>query len=449
VRGWLYIALVTGCYNPSFQPGRPCTEDFYCPGDQQCDRTQSPPTCVGSSSDGGTDGSDGSDGGLDPDASLMPDGPIVPCANGCPTSAPICEQTTQTCRACIADAECPSDVCHEMTGECVAEADAMYVAPTGSGTTCTRTAPCGTVELANNLLTATRRTIKVANGVYTDRLELKSRIGAPSLVLSGPDRSAPGPEFASTLGSNKTQNGLTAVIEGVTIRDAEQSGLECQGPTTLARVHIRNSREEGVVTRGETVRILDSKIETSGATGVVVNGGLVEIERSQILTNTTGGLRIEGSAAYSVINTVIAFNGSSIGSGTGVRILGTAPPSGPQVFRFNTVARNRSQLATTVGVECGRPVTIESSILANNPGILNPELSGMCTATTSLFQMSAPAAGGNIAGDPMFVSASDCHLLAGSPAVNAAPVAGAPSVDLDGDQRSGADAPDIGADEVP
>jgi len=57
--------------------------------------------------------------------------------------------------------------------------------------------------------------------------------------------------------------------------------------------------------------------------------------------------------------------------------------------------------------------------------------------------------GGNIGGDPKFVSTSDCHLMAGSPAVDAAPAAGAPSVDLDGDPRTGNGAPDIGADERP
>lgn len=441
MKGWLCVALVAGCYNPSFEPGRPCTEDFYCPGDQLCDRAQTPPTCVEILGDGGVGNPDS------PDSSLMPDGPIFSCDGGCPTSAPVCEQSSNTCRACIADAECASDVCHELIGECVAEADAMYVAPTGSGSACTRTAPCATVDLANQLLTVTRRTIKVANGTYTDKVDLRPRLGATSLVLSGPDRSPAGPEFVTTTGSSKTQNGLAVVLEGITIRDAEGDGLEVQGVATLARVHIYGSGDQGIVGRGTMLRLLDSKIETSASSGVVVNGGVVEIERSQILSNPAGGLRIETGVAFSIINSVIALNGTATSTGTGVRILGAAPLSGPQVFQFNTVARNRAQLSFAAGMECGRPVTIVSSIMANNGGLFNTELSGSCTATTSLFQANPPGGGGNIAGDPMFVSATDCHVLAGSPAIDAAPTSGAPSVDLDGDPRTGA--PDIGADEVP
>jgi len=438
------VALLVGCYDPSFQPGRPCTADFYCPGDQQCDQTQSPPLCVEALGDAGiTDGEP-------PDSSLMPDGPMIACGGGCPASMPVCEQGTQTCRACIADADCPSDVCHELTGACVAEAEAIYLAPGGTGSACTRTAPCETMENAGGAMSATRHTVKVADGVYTDRIDLRARNGATSIIVSGSDRSAAGPEFVVTAGSNKTQSNITVVIEGITIRGTEQDGLETQGPTTLARVHIRDSGGTGVFSRGSTLRIIDSRIESNASNGVVANAGVVEIERTSILSNTNGGLRIDSGVAYSVINSVIALNGTT-GTTTvgGVRILGTAPPSGPQVFKFNTVARNRASFAVALAVECGRPVTIVSSILASFGGAFNPETTGSCSATTSLYQANAPNAGGNITGEPMFVSATDSHVLPGSPAVDAAAPSGAPSVDIDGDPRTGNDAPDIGADELP
>jgi hypothetical protein len=40
------IVLAAGCYSPSATLGVPCTDALECPGDQVCDTTLTPPTCV-------------------------------------------------------------------------------------------------------------------------------------------------------------------------------------------------------------------------------------------------------------------------------------------------------------------------------------------------------------------------------------------------------------------
>lgn len=434
MRAWLCLVVLVGCYQPSVQTGLPCSEDGSCPGDQICDQSQVPPTCVEMAGDAAVADADG------------PDGSPVPCSAGCPSEAPYCDQMTQTCRGCVADSECPSDVCHELNGECVSEGRALYVVPGANGS-CSRNSPCGKISDAYNQRTAQRYTIKLADGLYGERIELKVDNGLTMVVISGPDRSWDGPQITATLSSNRVDQNMTVVIEGVSFINTPGDGIESLGSVTLSHVLIRGSGDTGATGRGPLTRILDSRIDQSSATGVVIMNGVGEIERTMIMTNANGGVRFESGTAYSIINTIIGANGTANQGNPGVRIQGTSPPGGSAVFRFNTVARNVTQISNANGFDCGRPVRIESSIMANPPNPLQNEMTGNCTAQTSLFEATAPP--GNISANPMFVSSTDFHVLPGSPAVNAAPVAGAPLVDIDGEPRDGMDPPDIGADEVP
>jgi hypothetical protein len=55
--------------------------------------------------------------------------------------------------------------------------------------------------------------------------------------------------------------------------------------------------------------------------------------------------------------------------------------------------------------------------------------------------------GGNISADPLFLSATDHHLTASSPAIDAGTCAGAPGTDFEGDPRPTGTGCDMGADE--
>src|SRR2546421_12944190 len=109
------LALV-GCFHPNAATDLPCSADQSCPDGQTCDTQQSPPTCV--PGDAGVSG-DGA-----PDTM-----PIIDCSTGqtCPDAEPVCDLTSHTCRACVADRECAA-ACEESTGTCVGDARVLYVA---------------------------------------------------------------------------------------------------------------------------------------------------------------------------------------------------------------------------------------------------------------------------------------------------------------------------------
>jgi hypothetical protein len=59
----------------------------------------------------------------------------------CEAGAPICD--AGNCRACEADDECTSGACDRDTGECIASANVIYVAPSGiDAGSCTMMSPC-------------------------------------------------------------------------------------------------------------------------------------------------------------------------------------------------------------------------------------------------------------------------------------------------------------------
>jgi hypothetical protein len=441
VRFWLSLLVVAGCYNPNPSSGVPCSEDGHCPGSQVCDQQQSPPTCVDALGDAANPAPDG---GVD----APPDAPPVACTTNaeCPASQPVCDLGAQSCRGCFADGECASDVCHELAGTCVDEAEALYVAPTGAGTLCTRLGPCASISNALNRVSATKTAIRIADGTYTENLDIKAN-GASRVLLSGTDRAWGGAVITAGGIGSRVDTLTTAVLEGLTLFNAGQDGLDNRGTATLSRVRVAQSGNTGIVSRNAAVlRVVDSLIETSTEGGISVDGGMLSVERCVIVSNENGGIRI-GSAGFTIVSSIIANNGTPAGSPNGgVRIVG--PSSSTGVFQFNTIARNRSDAGAASGVQCDRTVTIESSIVASNTALLGQELSAMCAPVRSLFLTAAPAGMGNLTGNPMFVSTTDFHVLPGSAAIDATPTA-PPSRDVDGEPRPSGARADIGADEVP
>ncbi|MGE5181262.1 MAG: hypothetical protein ACM31C_04335, partial [Acidobacteriota bacterium] len=139
MRARAVVAIVLcGCYHPTAATGVPCAPNGDCPSGQMCDQTQSPPVCVAIPGGGGPDG---------PLADASIDAPPA-CTDSstCAAADPICDQATHTCRGCIADAECTAGVCVEYTGECVPDANVLFVGSPGIDVgTCSRAAPCATL----------------------------------------------------------------------------------------------------------------------------------------------------------------------------------------------------------------------------------------------------------------------------------------------------------------
>lgn len=398
---------------------------------------QVPPTCVDHLGDPTIDGS------------VDPDGSPVACENNpdCPADRPVCDPDARECRGCSADAECASDVCHELTGACVDETAAVYVAATGAdNASCSRTNPCATFAAGVNALTATRTTIKVADGNYTGGFLLRRTppLQTATILISGSHTGWDG-AVLTAMGQVSVEN-IEAVIEGITIQGANQDGIQNKGTTTLSRVLITGGAEDGIDGRGNKLTVLDSRIENNTLVGIDCLGSDLEVQRSQIVSNKQGGILVQ-NGAFTIVNNVIAKNGSALtGMFGGAKL---APSSGgAAVFRFNTVANNLIG-STVAGVTCDTPVTVEDSILSNSTIIPN-ELAGACTPKYCLFGANAPNGNGNLMGAPMFVNApTDYHLLPGSPAIDKADPAATETTDFEGAHRPTGAARDIGADEQP
>src|SRR5207248_995773 len=58
----------------------------------------------------------------------------------CPESLPVCDASS--CRACVKDDECPSEVCDVDSGVCVDPATIRYAAPNGAFAACSLSTPC-------------------------------------------------------------------------------------------------------------------------------------------------------------------------------------------------------------------------------------------------------------------------------------------------------------------
>ena len=88
----------------------------------------------------------------------------------CPSTAPVCDMTSQTCRSCAADSECPSSVCDVDAGTCVSASSVLYAAPSGADTaTCSNSNPCS-ITHAFAVADTTHDTIKLAAGNYSANL---------------------------------------------------------------------------------------------------------------------------------------------------------------------------------------------------------------------------------------------------------------------------------------
>src|SRR4051812_31546296 len=186
------VVLVVSCYHPSAQPGIPCSDRLTCPGDQVCDTARVPPVCVDHLGDG--------------------------------VDAPISDIDAPAAARCTADSECGSDVCHELTGECVDEAAAIYVAPAGiDNGVCTRAQPCATIGAGVQQLSGTRTTVKIAAGAYTGGFQIRAKPGLVTAVISGP---ATGSDLVTVTASNAWSiDQVPTTIEGVSILTPNSDGI--------------------------------------------------------------------------------------------------------------------------------------------------------------------------------------------------------------------------------
>ena len=410
-----WVAAPAGCFlykdDPLYCPGMPnntCVDTKPCKGDGDCDAPKG--VCdVGES------------------------GVCVECtasaAAACVGNEPVCG-AEKACRGCSGHGECGSGACLP-DGACGEDSNVAYVGPTGSGTSCTRSAPCKTVDAA---LKTNRPYVKFVGttdeAVVVENGRVVTFLAEPGAKLT---RSSGGAIVTVR------DSGTSLKVYDLSISDAPNngSGYGVLVPTgsgapsvSLVRVTLQNNPGGGISVSGGTLRVEQSTVSGNAGGGISVSGGTFDITNSFIVTN--------GNADQA---TGSEYGGLSLSAGAGAHRL-----------ERNTVAYNHAKAGTllSAGVACSVTNLVAGGniVTSNNEGLSFPDQTkGACTFGNSY------VARGTEANTLMFKSITtnppDFHLTAGSPASVMNAGGTCTGVDIDGDARpQPADgACDLGADE--
>jgi hypothetical protein len=367
--------------------------------------------------------------------------------NDCPANAPVCDGGI--CRGCTADTECSSDACDLDAGGCLDETSVLYAAPSGSANSdCSRATPC-TLARALSIADSSRPAIKLAAGSYSDAMYFS---GAFTLTVYGP----------ATITSEVQVQGNA---NGLRLRDLEvASYVECEAFASnlphpqldLRRVKINADLNiYGVAISGSLCDISGSDMsilaDHGNNLGAVVQlggaGGTGASNATFERVTIDGGdpaFSLAQASTISVVNSVFSNQGTNYGlanlqSGSGAAESGTiqfstfynstvtCPASGSAFLNFanNVFLNTRSGAPTN---------TVSGTGCTHRYDMIKP-------------QSTSPGSTNLLNTDPRFVDAAqgDFHLMAGSPAIDAADSAATLSTDFDGTTRPQGAGRDLGA----
>jgi predicted outer membrane repeat protein len=250
-----------------------------------------------------------------------------------------------------------------------------------------------------------------------------------------------------------------AYLDGFTVTGARNTttgvlgnagGLDLAGGTT----HLRNMLIVGNTSMGngagvyaentrliiEDSRIVSNQADGSGA-GLALGAGISELTLRNVLFsgNVAGG---DGGAVFvaNATSTALKLDFTSVaaaqntagGRGGAFYMTGVAAT----LTAISTGGNTAGATASGCLLSCFGGCTLSNSIFWDPSGLPELSLSGLSNVVQSIVRGGAPGTSANVStSDPRFVSSSDLHLSASSPAIDAADGCKGPEQDIEGQFR--------------
>ncbi len=332
----------------------------------------------------------------------------------CIGMAPVCGADDK-CRACTMHAECTTNACLP-DGSCGTDSTVAYVDPMGSGTTCTKSAPCKRIADA----VQTGRPFVKIHGVLHEQVMLN---GATVTLLADP---------GATL--TDTANGILLRIDGmsrISIYDLTITGASGANNPGI-------SLQPGNMA---TVALTRTTVSNNAGGGIIASGGTLTVSQSSFLNNLGGGVSVM-NGVFTIVGNVFYGNGG-VGTFVGGISLGAAA-SAANRLEFNTFSLNTARDTIGSGIHClVDAFTAKDNIVNDNRNATaTTQLGGTCSHAYSIVHPGTlPMGSTNLGDDPLFANEAtgDLHLqnasVARGKADPTADLTGIAARDIDGVSR--------------
>jgi Right handed beta helix region len=360
-------------------------------------------------------------------------------AAACLGVTPVCG-ADHVCKGCGKHTDCSSAACLP-DGSCGSDTNVAYVAAAGTGTACTKAAPCGTLAAA---VAKGKAYVKVAAGNPVKDGQVTTIDGKAVTVLADE-------------GAKLDRDGDGAVLEVRSAgADVKIYDLEITGATGSTGANGIDVNPNGGTPKMALTRV---KLTGNQGLGLSAQGGAVTLSQSTISGNTGGGISISGvGTSFFIADNFVFYNGRALGAQAsnqgGVAIASNTAGS---KFERNTVAFNESNgLTFRGGASCNAPLASAGGNLLfrnsepdgggglKNDASTQANLTGGCPFGNSF---STATDAGNLGFKSPLIAPFDFHLTAASPATVRDAGGACSGMDVDGDARPQGAACDLGADE--